>query len=239
MIRIITITLIVLLWLAPAQAREKMIFSTFSNPDTPNIVLARTVISEAYNRLGMDVEVKYLPGNRALKRANSGKVDGILFHVPNLHISFPNLIQIKAPVFHSQLVGFINNNKSIKIKGWDSLNPYRVGYVRGFLLAKERLMNAQTEPVDRAENMMMMLSRNRIDVAVDTHLTGLYTLKKLGLQEIKAESPALESFSSFHYLHKKHQSLTPQVEHVLAEMEKEGATQAIRNTILKDLHEGN
>jgi len=237
MVRIITITLIVLLSSVPTQAREKMIFSTFSNPDTPNIVLARTVVTEVYNRLGMDIEVRYLPGYRALRKANNGKVDGLLFHVPNLGISYANLIQIKAPVFHSQLVGF--TNKTIKIKDWDSLNPYRIGYVRGFLLVEERLMNAQTEAVDRAEDLMMMLSRGRIDVAVDTHLTGLYTIKKLGLQEIKVVSPALESFSSFHYLNKKHKSLIPQVEHVLSEMEKEGAILEIRNKILKGLSDKN
>jgi len=182
MVRIITITLIVLLSSVPTQAREKMIFSTFSNPDTPNIVLARTVVTEVYNRLGMDIEVRYLPGYRALRKANNGKVDGLLFHVPNLGISYANLIQIKAPVFHSQLVGF-SNNKTIKIKDWDSLNPYRIGYVRGFLLVEERLMNAQTEAVDRAEDLMMMLSRGRIDVAVDTYLTGLYTIKNSAFRE--------------------------------------------------------
>jgi len=238
MIRFILITLIILLSADPTQARDKMIFSTFSNPDTPNILLARTVISEVYNRLGMDIEVRYLPGRRALRKANNGKVDGLLFHVPNLGISYANLIQIKAPVFYSQLVGFINN-KTIKIKDWDSLNPYRIGYVRGFLLVEERLMNAQTEAVDRAEDLMMMLSRDRIDVAVDTYLTGLYTIKKLGLQEIKVVSPALESFSSFHYLNKKHKSLIPQVEYGLSEMEKEGAILEIRNKILKGLSDKN
>ena len=94
MIRIITITLIILLSSVPTQAPEKMIFSTFSNSETPNIVLARTVVSEGYNRLDMDIEVRYLPGYRALRKANNGKVDGLLFHVPNatqLHQVMMNL----------------------------------------------------------------------------------------------------------------------------------------------------
>ena len=92
----------------PDTSLGKMIFPTFSNPDTPNIVLARTVVKEVYNRLDMDIEVRYLPGYRALRKANNGKVDGLLFHVPNLGISYANLIQIKTPVFQSQLVGFSN-----------------------------------------------------------------------------------------------------------------------------------
>lgn len=184
MFRFIIITLIVFLSADPIIARDKMIFSTFPDSDTPNIVIANTIISEVYNRLEMDIEVKYQPGYRALKQANTGKVDGLLFHVPGLGIPYANLIQVKAPVFHSQLVGFFNN-KSIEIKDWDGLNRYRIGYVRGFVLVKNHLNDAQTVAVDEQEDMMKMLSKGRIDVAVDTYLTGLYTIKNSTLTESK------------------------------------------------------
>lgn len=238
MIQFITIALIVLFSAVQTQALEKLIFSTFPDSDTPNIVIAQAVVSGAYRRLNIDIEVKYLPGHRAVKKANNGKVDGLLFHIPGLSDSYANLIQVKVPVFYSELVAFVAN-KSVKIDNWDDLRTHRIGFVRGFFLVEERTKGAQVEVLDEQENMLLMLARGRIDVAVDTYLTGLFTIKKLGLKGLRVVKPPLENFSSFQYLNKKHRALIPQIESVLADMQKEGVILKIRNRILKDLMDGN
>ena len=234
MIRFIILMVTMLLMAIPAHARDTMVFVTYSDSDTPNIVFARAVLTEAYNRLGIDIEVRYLPGYRMFKKANNGDVDGLLFNVPDLGPAYPGLIRVNSPVFYSHVVAF-TRNESIKITDWESLKPYQVGYVRGFLLVKERTKHVQTDVLDEQENMMLMLAHGRIDVAVDTYLTGIFTINKLGLLGIKAISPALEQFASFHYLHKKHADLVPQIEIVLSTMEKEGAILAIRNVIMKKI----
>ena len=232
MIQFISFTLILILSAIPVHARETLVFSTYPDADTPNVVLARTVITEVYNRLGIDVEIRYLPGYRMFRTANNGDVDGLLFNIADIDISYPDLIQIPSPVFHSQLVAF-TKDASVTAKDWNSLKPYRIGYVRGFLLVEKRTKNMQTEVLDEQENMMNMLLNGRIDIAVDTCLTGLFTIKKEGLQGIKVTHPPLEYFPSFHYLHKKHADLVPKVEHVLCTMEKNGEIQALKDKIIK------
>ncbi|MBM9521005.1 transporter substrate-binding domain-containing protein [Desulforhopalus vacuolatus] len=191
-------------------------------------------MTEVYNRLGFDVEIRYLPGYRMFRTANNGDVDGVLFSVADIETSYPNLIPIPTPVFSSQMCAF-TKEKSIIINNWDSLQNYQIGYVRGFSLVEKRIENMRTEALDEQENMMRMLASGRIDVAVDTFLTGVFTIQKLGLQGIKATHPPLEYFSSFHYLHKKHADMIPKVEQMLSNMEKEGAIQAIRNRVIKKM----
>jgi len=221
MIRLISLTLLLVLSAIPTHARDIMVFSTYPDADTPNIVLARTVMTEVYNRLGMDVEIRYLPGYRMFRTANNGEVDGVLFNTSDIDIVYPNLSRVPTPVFSSQIWAF-TKDKSIIINNWDSLQNYRIGYVRGFLLVKKRVENMQTEVLDEQEHMMLMLVNGRIDVAVDTCLTGLFTIQKLRLKGIKTTNLPLEHFSSFHYLHKKHADLIPKVEQMLSTMENKG-----------------
>ncbi len=211
-----------------------MVFATYPDADTPNIVLAKAVITEAYDRLGMDIELQYLPGYRMFKKANNGSVDGLLFNVPDIGASYSNLIRVDTPVFHSQIMAF-TKNASMPITDWNSLQPYRIGYVRGFLLAEKRTKDMLTEALDEQEDMLLMLARGRIDVAVDSYLTCMFTIKKLGLQGIAPIHPPLETLASFHYLNRKHENLVPKVLHVLSTMEQDGTIQAMRNTIVHQL----
>ena len=226
--------MLLLLSALPAFARQTLVFATYPDSDTPNIVLARAVITEAYDRLGMDIKLQYMPGYRMLKKANNVGVDGLLFNVPDIGAPYSNLIRVDTPVFHSRIMAF-TKNASMPITDWNSLQPYRIGYVRGFLLAEERTKDMRTEALDEQEDMLLMLARGRIDVAVDSYLTGIFTIKKLGLQGIKPAGSPLEYRTPFHYLNRKHENLVPRVEEVLSTMEQEGTIQAMRNTIVHQL----
>lgn len=82
----ISLVFLVSMYQPQAQARERLILTIFPDSDTPNVVIAQTIASKAYRRLEIDIEVIYLPGRRAVNKANNGEVDGLLLHVPNLYL---------------------------------------------------------------------------------------------------------------------------------------------------------
>ncbi|MCX7217725.1 MAG: ABC transporter substrate-binding protein, partial [Burkholderiales bacterium] len=63
---------------ALAQALPAMQISTLSEQD-PATSIAELIITEAYRRLGMQVVVRKLPGERSLRSANNGEMDGELY----------------------------------------------------------------------------------------------------------------------------------------------------------------
>lgn len=217
-------------------AEDTLILTTFPDSDTPNIIIAHAIMKEAYKRLGINIELRYLPGRRAISSANSGTMDGLLFHVPDLNLTYTDLIQIKTPVFHSEIVAFVQN-KNFEIDSWDTARKHLVGFIRGFSLVEERTRGAQIEMFNEQEEMFLMLSKGKIDVAIDTYLTGKFSINKLNLNGISRSTSNLETFSSFHYLHIKHRALATKIEVVLREMEEDGFIKHIRNTTLKGLLE--
>ena len=70
-----TIFLVIFMILAAAPVRsETLTLVTAAN--TVDTLTSEVIVREAYKRLGIDVEIKKFPGERALKMANDDKVAG-------------------------------------------------------------------------------------------------------------------------------------------------------------------
>jgi polar amino acid transport system substrate-binding protein len=93
--------------------------------------IAEKVMAEAYKRIGMKLEVKKLPGERALQASNNGEVDGELYRKRDIDQTYPNLIVIPVAVVNIDEMVFTKKSKKFAVKSWDSLLPYRVGYRKG------------------------------------------------------------------------------------------------------------
>ena len=96
---------------------------------------AAAVLKEAYGRLGIEVEVDYLPGQTALLEANAGMFDGDVQRVSGLERKYQNLTQVAIPVNYLQGVVY-SKRDDVSVRGWDSLRPYRAGLSRGFCSRK-------------------------------------------------------------------------------------------------------
>ncbi|WP_207678165.1 transporter substrate-binding domain-containing protein [Desulfonema magnum] len=81
----------------------------------------------------------------------------------------------------------------------------------------------------------MMLDNDRLDIVVNSVITGLGTLKKTGVRGITILNPPLEIHPVFHYLHKKNKALIPRLESVLKKMEKTGRIRKVQEKITETL----
>ncbi|MGI0117512.1 substrate-binding periplasmic protein [Zooshikella sp. RANM57] len=192
----------------------------FFTPDQKGIL--NLLYKEAFKRVGKDIIIHSLYAKRSLVRANTGEADGDALRLKNIHIYYPNLIRVPEPIWEVQLAAF-TKNLNIKIKDWDSLKGYRIGYLNGWEFFDRHL--SQFEYVHKSEylsSLLFMLDRDRIDILLYSKLITQLYIKKNGLTSIKMLQPILKKQPAYLYLHKKHKQLVPALATAFRQMKTDG-----------------
>ena len=235
------------------QAFVALVFLIFTPKDVPaadELILATidgsadveagvAVVKEAYQHLGIDVKVRWMKDKNALAQSDSGKVDGEVQRIDGINRTYANLIQVPIPVNFLHGAAF-SKKHSFPITGWYSLKPYRVGIVEGIVFSKETAQGIQIKTAESYEELVAMLDRDKIDVAVMPRTIGMITIKKQKIKGVKALGGVLETFFLYHYLHRKNEHLVPMVEKELKRMLLDGTTKRIQSdTYARFLARGN
>ncbi|WP_051333497.1 substrate-binding periplasmic protein [Aliagarivorans marinus] len=197
-------------------------------PETdPLVQLCARIMSEVYQRLGLDLDLRYMPPKRALVDANNGKSDGELFRIAGIESLYPNLVRVPVPIYTIEGVVF-SKLHDFQVAGWESLRPYRIWGLRGVHFSEVGTRGFNREFNNRVEPLFKKLAAERLDVVVETKFSGAIILQQLGLQQvIKTLEPSLARFELYHYLHKDHQALLPMFEATLTEMQRDGSLAAL------------
>lgn len=205
--------------------------STLLEPD-PATTVAERVMREAYRRLGLGLEVLSLPGERSLLSANSGEHDAELYRKAGIEQAYPNLLMVPVPLQTYEIVAFSKAVAPFVLKGWESLRPYRLGYVKGIKIIEERTAGMQTETVATMLQAFTKLELGRTDLVLANRVSGLATLRAHRFPGVSALAPPLASFPVFHYLHRRHRELLGPLTAVLREMERERFISRVQDDVL-------
>jgi len=206
----------------------------FSMADDAVSKVSEKVLQEAYQRVGIQIQIKTFPGERAIQMANTGATDGEVNRIRGIEKMYSNLAM--APVAVTVVEGVVfAKSFDFHVAGWDSLKPYRIGIRIGTKFAERGTQGMNVEPVGDNKMLLMKLDAGRNDVIVTARIEGLSQIRQLRLQGIKILEPPLATLNLYHYLNKKHTSLIPNLTKVLSEMESEGMIRAIREQAIEDL----
>lgn len=217
--------------LALQQAHAKTIVVSTLAERSPVTEAAEKVMTEAYRRIGMTLEVRPFPGDRALQSANDGLVDGELYRGSDVAQTFTNLVRIPVVISTVDFVVFAKD-KTLPVRAWKDLAPYTVGYKRGIKAIEANLpKSTKSEPVAATEQAFKKLDTDRNDAVVAVRLTGLLALNELGMKHITILDPPLLSLQLFHFLHVKNQGLADRLTAALQQMEKEGLIRSIQREV--------
>jgi len=192
-------------------------------------VAALSVVREAYNRLGYEIDIHWYKGVEALNKSNSGDTDAELQRIDGLSKKFPNLIQISIPINFLQGSVF-TVGQSIEILSWHSLEPYKIGIVDGIIFAKQGTAGMDVKVAKSYPELFSFLKTGQVDVAVMPRINGLHKIKKNKEYDIKEVDGVLETLFLYHYVHKKHRHLVPLLEKTFKEMLLDGTTRSLRNS---------
>mgnify|MGYP000232164641 CR=1 FL=1 len=205
---------------------------TLTTPSSVYVqVVGQKVIIEAYKRIGVNVDLLELPAERAIHDVDRGMLDGVLNRIQGIESKYHNLVMIPIPI-NSLSFGVFTKNLTFPITGWKSLLPYTVAIRRGIKAVETRIpLELKYHSVTNAEQVFLMIDRERTNLGIYPIHEGLLIIKSLGLKSIKLLEPPLYSVDLYHYLHKKHSRLIPKITAALKEMEKQGEIKKIKEQV--------
>jgi len=184
--------------------------------------LVDIIASEAFRRAGLKLKLVRLPAERALINANAGIEDGEVSRVAGIETAYPNLIPVPEKLVDHHFVAF-TRNATLKHASWASLQPLSVGYIRGYKIVEKNIPpGTQTATANDAEQLLTMLDKGRIDVAIYRRWEGLVLAQKLGIQNIHVIEPSLVETGVYIYLNKKHANKVPLIASALRDIKTEG-----------------
>jgi hypothetical protein len=214
------------------QAADVMTFSALEDSGPQEV--AKLVLREAYERIGITFQFRAMPGERALVESNAGRTDGEVARLKGIDKKYENLVRV--PVAISQLEGIaFTKNPALTSNGWDSLKDYRIGAFTGSKFVERNTAGMKVDYQPGVKNLFSMLERGRLDVIVIPYLSGLRYIKKNSLSGFKALLPPLTTIRLYHYLNVKHRSILPGITEALKAMEKAGRIQMHRENFIAGL----
>jgi polar amino acid transport system substrate-binding protein len=209
-----------------------MRISTLFESD-PATEVATRILTEAYAALGITLVVEAMPGERSLVSANTGATDGELYRKVNMDKLYPNLRMVPVPLMRYEIAAFCRC-APFAVNGWDSLKPYRIGFVKGIKIIEQNTVGMQIESVGTLKQAFGKLELDRTDIVLSNRATGIAMLRSLGLNDVILLHPSLASFPVYHYVSRNHEELVPRLTEVLRQMTKSGRLEHIQREILSE-----
>lgn len=193
------------------------------------------VVAEVFKRVGLKARVeRYAASARALINANEGIDQGVAMRVIGLDKKYPNLVRVDERLIENDFVAY-SQNLNFSTDSWQSLEPYVVALINGWVIFERNLSPTQTKTaVTEPDQMFAMLAKNRVDVVLYERWQGLYRARLSGLN-VRVHEPPLASVDMYMYVHKDYAHLAPKLAQALRDMKTDGTYQAIFDKTLTPL----
>lgn len=221
-----------------ALAEETLHFSAsvgmpFSNAE--NSGFEDRLVKTLFGRLGYQVEVHFVPAERALRSLNEGIDDGALGRVGGILTKYESIRQIPEKAFDRDFMVFTRSVDFVP-SGWESLAPYNVGIITGWKILENNIEDAKSlvKAKDGAQ-LFELLAAGRVDVVIYNRWGGLQHLKETHTRGVKLLEPPLVSAAHYFNLNKKYENLLEDAAKVLRDMKEDGAYQRIFDETLAPL----
>ena len=229
------------LWLLPllgsiillplhTSAKEKMIIGTsykvlLSNPAQNGML--DLIAKAAFSRIGIEIEVLFLPAERSISAANDGLHDGELNRVEGMETIYPNLVRVNESMMDFEFVGFTKHG-SLSGSGWESLKPYQVGLIKGWKILETNVGHfPNITYYHSARDLFHGLKLGRVDIVLYGKLIGYAVMKNMDMDHVKVLKPPFAVKKMYMYLHKKHRSIIPGLSHALKQVKQDGTYKKI------------
>ena len=213
---------------------KQMKFSTLTGMYVANI--CSEVLVEAYQNIGITIEIEKVPAKRSIILSNSGRVDGEVVRIKGAEKNYPNLVRVKSQICSTASRVYVKDKK-FKLNGWESLRPYKIGIIRGHLYAEKGTQGMDVTTVNSNDLLFKMLDRGRVDVVIAQIPDALHAISELKIQGIEGLDPIVKSMQLYHYLHKKNSDLLPKIEAAIDKMESDGRIASIEEAYINKLKE--
>lgn len=231
----LTISIAILMMIGIARPVHSENTVVLSMPEESFIqYLSAHVVTQAYKRIGYDVQIRELPNARALSESTSGNLDGEVSRIAGIELTHPDLLRIPIAVNKLEGIAF-SSATDIDIKTWDDLRGYTIICVRGIKFVEQNLQerNINCSDTTYISQAIKMLEMKRGDILILPRLNGLKYLSEQAQTNIKPVSTALVELPLYHYIHKSNQRLYNDLLRELKSMEESGEIRRYREAFMQ------
>lgn len=233
-IAIVITVMVAFLSVVPGENRDRVIHVGSAGFDFANSIVAREILIEAYAKIGYRAEFPVYPPNRMIALLNTGEVDSLILAEASFASDYPGAIRIGTVIWNDELVAF--SKSPLPVRGWESLMPYRIGYISGMLIIERNLgPEYATFPVGNPIQLFKMLDAGRTDAVVTSRAVGELMISTLGLSGVSRMGKTLALVPNYHFLAKGHEDIARRLSVVLEDMEKTGRIAEITDATLARL----
>ena len=185
------------------------------------------IITEAFRRIGIQVQIITQPPERALINANEGAIDGDCWRVSGNEARYPNLVMVPEPVDEASIKVF-TRDPDMRITGWADLKPYDVAFINGWKILEAKVTATRTlDRVKDIDALFVLLDKGRTDAALVDPVMGQAVVRRRGLTGIRILEPPLTRQDMYMYLHRRHADLVPRLTETLRQMKRDGTFQRL------------
>lgn len=202
---LISLIILISLFSFVYSSEEKLVFATCEWPPfeyTENGKQKGTdveVIKKVFSKIGIPIEVRFLPWNRAILLAKKNEIDGIFtLRINDEREKF--LVYPKEHISISQNVFFYKFDSYFEYTGMESLYGKKITMTQGYSYGDEFMTSAkiirETAPNDSLN--FKKLLKERADLFICDKLVGVYLLDKMNLKDkIKYTESSLSEFKMY------------------------------------------
>lgn len=184
---------------------------------------SQSLLTEAYQRLGVEARFIEVPLGRSLIESDKGNLAGELARVLHINQQYKNLLPVPYVLFDTHVYLYVNQQRCA---GCQLSQVQSLAYVRGTLIVEELLRKL---PASR-----QVIGSGSLDAAKQMFLTGkvdgvLFPAYKLNAtSSFPISEQILQSLPDYHFLHRQHQELIPRLTQMLFQLEREGFAERLR-----------
>jgi len=150
-------------------------FPPYYGKDLENNGFLTEIIREAFERVGYDIEIAFLPWKRAMEGTKQGKYDGLysVWRRPEREewSVFSDALPANELGFYKQ------KSKNITFESFEDLKPYTIGVVRGYALPPGfEEAGLKTVLANNDEINLRKLHLGRLDLVLIDRIMGKYII---------------------------------------------------------------
>lgn len=226
-----------------AEPIKPLVMATNQPDSTYEGKWQRRVYEEAFQRLGVPVEVTLMPTLRMTAEADAGTVDGQFVRVFAYADAHPEQVRVEEPLYQVRFGLWVTNPalnlsrlEDLAATGWIGI------YRRGVEPCQNSLSGAL--PSDRLSSVatpelgLQMLLAGRVDFYCELDGAVLNALYLPEFKDVTSVRPLLiygDAIALHPYLHKKHAALAVRLAAVLQQMKADGSLERFRREVKYEL----
>lgn len=210
----------------PANAQPHTL--SFGINSGPKSFASAAVLSAAYSRINIDVDLVALPPGRSLVEKQSGRLDGEVHRIRQIEHNKLNLVIVPFPINKFEGMAY-TLRQDLAYDGWLSLRPLRVGVEIGVAFSEEgtRGFSHVLQKPD-LDALFDLLPLGRLDVVIAPR--AVFERQKMRLKDdnLHVLEPPLVVHELYHYVNKRHEALIPELTEILRDMSESGELDRIK-----------